>query len=149
MKIVKGTLTTSSCERYSSVFLIIAIVGVLIFKHFMLYLPPGPYIYGDELIYKENAESIFYGKYFFSSHYPPLYSLVISIAFFFNNWYEGIQIINGILSSLLIIPIWMISRMFVSIYIQNLTLPIKPFTIRILIKIIKYFLKSAGIINII
>ncbi|MEI8047711.1 MAG: glycosyltransferase family 39 protein [Bacteroidota bacterium] len=79
-----------------------------------MFLPTGPTIIKDELLYKENAELLFNGKYFYHPIYPPLYSLVISIAFFFKNWYESIQIINCITSTLLIIPIWMISRMFVS-----------------------------------
>lgn len=94
--------------------IILSIIAVLIYKHFFIFLPTGPTIIKDELLYKENAELLFKGKYFYHSIYPPLYSLVISIAFYFNNWYESIQIINSLTSTLLIIPIWMISRMFIS-----------------------------------
>jgi len=101
-------------EEWFAIVIGILIVGVLFYKHFVLNLPLGPSIFGDELLYKEKAEQIFNGKGFTSMHYPPLYSLMISIAFFFDDWYNSIQIINGILSSLLVVPIWLVSRMFLS-----------------------------------
>jgi len=100
-------------EKRFSILVLTAIAGVLACKHFFLYQPPGPILW-DEWLYKENAELLSHGERFFSDHYPPLYSLVISIAFFFRNWYESIHVINGILSTLLVIPVWLIARMFVT-----------------------------------
>ncbi len=110
----ENLLMNDFIEKWISIIIVVTLVGVLIFKHFIMFLPPGPNIFWDEFLYKENAEALFQGNFFYNAHYPPLYSLVISIALYFNNWYESIQIINGILSSLLIIPVWMISKMFVS-----------------------------------
>ena len=94
-------------------YILVGSIGVLIFNHFIMSLPTGPTIVFDELYYKENAELIFLGKYFYHPIYPPLYSLIISFALYFENWYQGIQVINEILTVILIIPIWLISRMFV------------------------------------
>jgi len=96
-----------------TILVLLILIGVLFYKHFFMFLPQGPILW-DEYLYKENAKLLINGKYFFSTHYPPLYSLIISIGLYFKNWYESIQIINEILSTLLIIPVWMISRMFVS-----------------------------------
>lgn len=79
-----------------------------------MFLPPGPTWAYDQGCYKENAELLFHGQLFHHARYPPLYSLVISPAFYFENWFNAILFINCLYSSLLIIPVWLISRMFVS-----------------------------------
>jgi hypothetical protein len=73
----------------------------------------GPFVFDDELIYRMNAENIFHLELLSSTHYPPLYPLLLSLAFFSKeHWYNWMLYINVLLSSLVIIPIWLISIRF-------------------------------------
>jgi len=98
--------------------MILIIIIALYIKHIALFNPTGPTVFYDELLYKEDALLIFQGKNFvtgdYPAHYPPLYSFILSGAFLFNNWYKVMIIINGILSSLLLIPVWYLAREFLS-----------------------------------
>ncbi len=73
----------------------------------------GPMIFDDETMYKSYAKLLFtYGSYF-DTHYPFLYPLTLSPSFFFGtDHYRVMLIINAVLSSTLIIPVWFISRLF-------------------------------------
>ena len=90
----------------------ILLVALLFIKHIWLYESTGPMCFDDERLYKENAVAFFEGIRIRSAHYPPLYSLVIAPAFFFQNWYDVMIRINGILSTLLVIPVWLLARTF-------------------------------------
>lgn len=73
----------------------------------------GPLVLNDELLYRLNAERIFNKTHYFDSHFPPLYSLLLSVAFFSkNNWYQWMLYVNAVLSSLVLIPVWFISLRF-------------------------------------
>jgi hypothetical protein len=75
----------------------------------------GPFSFLDELLYKRNAESIFRGLPYHSFHYPPLYPLVLSAAFWFpSSWYEAMLLINAVIASTVVFPIWWISRAFLT-----------------------------------
>lgn len=76
----------------------------------------GPVDRGDEMTYFDMAESLYRG--FFTSeqsnHYPPLYPLLLTLAFPFKGLaFEGIKIINNILSTSIIFPIYFITRQFI------------------------------------
>ena len=88
------------------------LLSILWIKHVWLYEPTGPACFNDEFLYKRNAANFFEGIRIKNAHYPPLYSLVIAPAFLFANWYEAIIRINGLLSTLLAIPVWLLSRTF-------------------------------------
>jgi hypothetical protein len=94
----------------SSLFLIIVIL-----KHVVFYASNGPTII-DELVYKQNAANFFAGLRIWSHPelvlYPPLYSLLLTPAFLFENWYDVMILINGIISTLLFVPVWFIARSF-------------------------------------
>lgn len=92
----------------------IILLGVLWVKHVWLYEPSGATCFKDELIYKENASAFFEGIRIRGAHYPPLYSLVLAPAFFFQNWYDVMIRINGLLSTLLVIPVWLLARSFLN-----------------------------------
>jgi hypothetical protein len=95
-----------------AIFLIIIIS--LIIKYYVSIIPTGPRVFGDEYIYKDDALRIFEKSLFSSAHYPPIYSLLISVAFNFLNWYSAMIFINFLASSLLLIPVWFLARRFVS-----------------------------------
>ena len=100
--------------NWLDVILLLATFGVLIVKFIFLIKPTGPTIFGDELMYRDDAQRLFKGMVFSTAHYPPLYPIFLAPAFFFDNWYDLMKIINGVLSSLLIIPLWFIARKFIS-----------------------------------
>lgn len=86
------------------------ILIILWIKHVGLYDPAGAMCFNDEFLYKRNASDFFSGLRIQHAHYPPLYSLAIAPAFLFSNWYDAIILINGILSTLLAVPIWFLAR---------------------------------------
>jgi hypothetical protein len=87
---------------------------ILFLKHVTFFEPTGAMCFSDELIYKKNALAFFEGLKIKSAHYPPLYSLVLTPSFFFENWYDMMIRINGLLSTLLAIPVWLLSRAFLN-----------------------------------
>ncbi len=94
----------------------------VIIKIFLSFFVKSPYIYLDELIYSKMAESFFEtGKFLYrgmpTNQYPPLYPIVLSTAFIFKDMaatYAVMKIINAFLSSLIIIPVWLLSRNFLN-----------------------------------
>ena len=75
----------------------------------------GPLDRGDEMTYYDMAESMYRG--FFSivdtHHYPPLYPLLLINTMIFKQWtFQGIQIMNVLLSTSLIWPVYLITREF-------------------------------------
>src|SRR3990172_1544565 len=82
-------------------------------EHLLSSIAIGPRILSDELIYRIDAEKIFHGELFSTTHYPPFYPLLLSVAFFSKaHWYEWMLYINVLLSSLILIPVWLISLRF-------------------------------------
>ncbi len=69
----------------------------------------GPLI-NDELLYKFNASAIFDLQKYFTAHYPPAYSLVLAPALFFQDWYEGMLVLNAFWSSLVVPAAWLLAR---------------------------------------
>ncbi len=71
----------------------------------------GPIIYDDELLYKSMAENLFNVEPIVTTHSPPLYPVALVPAFFFKSeWYSCMLLINAIISSALIIPLWFIAK---------------------------------------
>lgn len=70
----------------------------------------GPTCFGDEWIYKRNAEHLFAGTPLPDAHYPPLYPLVLAPAFLLQSWYDAMIRINGLVSTLLAVPVWLLAR---------------------------------------
>lgn len=76
---------------------------------------PGPVIYGDELLYKKRAFELFYYHSYGGSSYPPMYPLVISLSFLFNDFYLIIKIINILLILIGNIFVFKICRLYLPI----------------------------------
>ena len=103
-----------------SVFLIyLAITLVKIF--FVLHIP-SPFIFSDETAYSKIALSFFESKTFAPGGSPaayplPLYPVLLSTAYVFGDItaaYPVMKIINAFLSSLLLIPVFLIAKEFIT-----------------------------------
>lgn len=71
---------------------------------------PGPTLFFDELIYRQQAFALFQGETFPSAHYPMGYPLLLSGAFGFANWYGAMHVLNALVSSLVIPASWFLAR---------------------------------------
>ena len=75
----------------------------------------GPIVIGDEITYFDMAESLYKGSFSItqSHHYPPLYPLSIVVAMVFKEkTFEAIKLINVLLSSSIVFPIYLFTRHF-------------------------------------
>jgi hypothetical protein len=77
----------------------------------------GPTGRGDEMTYFDMADSFYRG--FFSvaqtHHYPPLYPLALVPALVFRGWaFAGIKLINVLLSTSIVFPVYLASRSFLN-----------------------------------
>lgn len=120
--------------------------GIVFLKVLLSFQIPSPFIFSDEVVYEKMAQSFFDSGRFLiyglpSETYPPLYPIAISGAYLFgdiNVAYPVMKIINIVIASLVIFPVWLISREFLdkekSLFVVILTalLPagfIQPFTL--------------------
>ena len=95
---------------------------IVIIKVILSYFIKHPTIFADSYIYIRGARNLLLlGQYTVHGlpilKYPPLYSLILSISYIFHdmNWiYFFMKVINSFLSSLVIIPAYLISREFLS-----------------------------------
>lgn len=69
----------------------------------------GP-TYPDELLYKLNASTIYALQKYATAHFPPAYSLVLSPAIFFKQWYEAMLVLNAFWSSIVVPAAWFLAR---------------------------------------
>lgn len=97
-----------SDELLVVVFLTLAIFFLKVF--FLWQYPGGPYCFGDELLYKQNAEALFGSKNYAVPSYPPVYSLFLAPAFIVKNWYQVMLWINALLNSTLVPITWFLAR---------------------------------------
>ncbi len=106
-------------EKSKKIILYLIILIVLL-KIILTLSISGPTIFTDEYIYTKMAQS-FYDNFNFKIHgldiapYPPLYSMLLSISFIFNNIFYSyifMKIINVIVSTLIIIPAYLLTKEF-------------------------------------
>lgn len=88
------------------------LILLIILKQTVFFNSTGADYFADELIYKQNAENIFAGLKIASAHYPPLYSILLAPLFLFKSWYDVMIVVNGIISTLMIVPVWFLARRF-------------------------------------
>jgi len=99
-------------DRKDIIFIFSVFLLLVIFKYLFAMDTVGP-IVADEVLYKINARKIFRHEPLSTLHYPPLYSLLLSAAFFSkDNWYQWMLFLNAIVSSLVVIPVWLIGSRF-------------------------------------
>jgi len=103
--------------------LFIVYIFFVLIKIFLTQLFIDPSQIGDRYVYSKMAQSFIQGEGFSvngipTQKYPPLYPIVISPAYFFNDIIivtRTILIINSFVSSLIIFPAYLISRNFIDI----------------------------------
>jgi hypothetical protein len=86
------------------------------------YFIPAPSAFADSYVYTKMARSFFYFLNFdmhgiTTHHFPPLYPIILSIAYLFKDMqivYLVMKILNAFLSSLIILPSWLIAKEFIS-----------------------------------
>ena len=101
------TNTSRDIKIVSSIFLMLVVAKCILISG-----TTGPIII-DEVIYKENALKIFREQFLDTTHYPPLYSVLQSAAFFSEkHWYGAMLFINAVVSSTVVIPAWMLAKEF-------------------------------------
>lgn len=94
----------------SIIFIIHVIIKLFLVKDFY-----GPFILNDEYLYVDNAFRFFDHFSFGDPLYPPLYSIIISISYLWgDSFYQAILIINVLLSSSLIFPVYLLSKQFLN-----------------------------------
>ena len=95
---------------------------IVLFKILLSSFILAPSAFSDEYIYMKMARSFFF-DFNFNVHnlvvdiYPPLYSMLLSITYIFNDMniaYFFMKVINALISSLVIIPAFLLSREFLN-----------------------------------
>lgn len=102
--------------------ILIVYLMFVVIKIIIAFLVKSPTIFADEYYYMKMARSFFYENNFFIDNtftpsYPPLYSILISISYIFNDMtlvYFFMKVINAIISSLVIIPLFLLAKEFFS-----------------------------------
>ena len=82
----------------------------------------APSNFADGYIYAKMARSFFYYQNFlvhgeFNYIYPPLYPIALSSSYIFKDMnlvYFSMKVINSLISSLIIIPAWLLGKEFLS-----------------------------------
>ena len=97
------------------------LLGYLIFviiKSILSYFVPSPSAFSDEYIYAKMAREFFLNFDFIDyKRYPPVYPILLSMSYLFNDMsivYFIMKFINSLVSSLIIFPAWFISKEFMN-----------------------------------
>ena len=101
--------------------LMIYVITVIV-KAILSYFIPAPSEFSDGYIFAKMARSLFFDGNFIvhgvSTHqYPPLYPIILSVSYIFRNMevvYFFMKFINVIISSLIILPAWLLAREFLN-----------------------------------
>ncbi len=100
--------------------LVLTYLVFVIIKSILAYFNPSPSIFADEYLYAKMARSLFHHGNFLVHgspvrNYPLLYPTLLSISYIFKDMtivYGAMKIINSIVSSLIIFPIYFIAKDF-------------------------------------
>lgn len=89
-------------------FLIISLKLIMVFHEIY-----GPTLFYDEFFYKDFTKSIFHYFSYDKIATPPLYPFILAPSFLFgDHFYVAMLVINILISSAMIFPVWFISRLF-------------------------------------
>src|SRR3989344_6574796 len=100
--------------------LLYGILGIIFLKVLLVSIIPAPSAFSDSYIYSKMAESFFNSGEFsihgvFTSLFPPLYPIILSISYIFKDMEKVfllMKIINVIISTLIFIPAYLLAREF-------------------------------------
>ena len=100
--------------------LFIFYLAIVLLKILLSLLIPSPSIFSDDYVYIKLARSFFF-DFNFTIHgvavdvYPPLYPMLLSVSYLFKDMtiiYPLMKVINALVSSLIIIPAFLLSKEF-------------------------------------
>lgn len=97
--------------------LIILFFSIIAIKLLIIPFIYAPYTFHDEVTYAETARNFIFRGEYTPQFYPPLYPLLLSSAYLFDDphtSYIGMKIINVLISTLIIFPAYFLSREFLS-----------------------------------
>lgn len=97
-------------------------IGLVVIKIILVSTVSAPSNFADGYIYAKMARSFFYAQTFLVHDelnylYPPLYSIILSLSYIFKDMnivYFSMKVINSLISSLIIIPAWLLGKEFLS-----------------------------------
>ncbi len=101
--------------------LILIYLAITFVKILFVLRIPSPFIFSDETAYAKMAQSFFESNAFYlegvpAGYPPPVYPVILSIAYVFGDItsaYPIMKIINAFLSSLIIIPVFLLANEFI------------------------------------
>jgi len=133
MNIMINNVSNRSSKFFRENFEVIIVFVILLFftiaKISNTSVITAPGVFFDELIYITTTRNIFYFSKLQYAVYPPLYSLILSPALFFQeNWYQALLVINCVITSLTLLLIWTIVRKHVPPIVSILAILIAAFT---------------------
>lgn len=102
-------------KRKFTIFVIALYFFNVVVKIIFSFFVPGPEILGDEVYYKDLAWAFYHLDLFKIkiANVPYVYPIILSPAYLFgDNFHIAMLIINAFLSSLLVFPVWLLSRIF-------------------------------------
>lgn len=111
----------------------------MVIKIALLSIILAPSSFADGYLYSKMARSFFYNQEFtvhsqIAIAFPPLYSILLSPAYLFNNMqvvFFFMKVINAILSSLIVIPAWLLGKEFLQrrdAFLFTILVSILPFS---------------------
>lgn len=99
-------------DRWAAAFGILIVITFAV-KIVLILDTPGPILYLDEWVYKKGAMELFYEQRYLVTNYPPMYSLFLSAAFLFGDFYTAMKVINAALAAAAYLAVWKICRLFI------------------------------------
>ena len=106
MKIIKPTRLINS-----PIFAFLLFIILIIFKVLIIEFNTGPTLFYDELLFLEHSRNLLNNEPVTSSLYPPAYPIFLVPAIISNhNWYEYVILINIVISSSIIFPVWLLGK---------------------------------------
>ncbi len=116
-KLLVAFCQSSIKAKMSVIGLCVIYVLSVLMKLLIISSTQAPSCYLDEFIYKENALFL-WGHWVggvsasYDLQYPPLYSLLISMSFFFSNHYLAMKVINALVISATVFPTYLLGRRY-------------------------------------
>lgn len=80
----------------------------------------GPSVFGDELLYRDNAHAIATASAYANPHYPPAYSVLLALGYVTEHWFRAMLLLNVVAAAAIVPATWFLAR---SLQIQRTWIP--------------------------
>lgn len=113
-----GTTTLASrraeASRWTSVRVPLLLVSVTAFAVvpgvLVALVDGGPTVFNDELIYRDDAQSLAGRSAYADPHYPPVYPLLLSVGFATSDPFRTMLVLNAVASAMVVPATWFLAR---------------------------------------